>query len=145
MNDERPIRYVLDTDTTSAVQRRHPAVSRRLASVNPESVATTVVTLFEQLRGRLAAVNRATNMAALQTAYRLLAETHRYFCDNHVLPFDAVAADIFRSLRAQQPRTGTQDSQIAAIALANDAILVTSNRQDFERVPGLRIEDWTVP
>ena len=135
---------MLDTDTTSAIQRGHHTVSRRFAATDPGTVAPTVVTLYEQLRGRLAVVNRARTASTLQEAFGLLVETQRYFCDSEVLPFDAAAGDIFRTLLAQRVRIGTQDLQIAAIALANDAILVTSNRRDFERVPGLRIEDWTV-
>ena len=117
--------------------------TRRLASTDPASIATTVVTLTEQCRGRLAVIHRASSAVALQTAYGLFLETYRYFCDNEVLPFDTTAADIFRSLLAHRPRMGTQDLQIAAIVLSRDAILVTSNRRDFERVPGLRIDDWT--
>ncbi|MGH2583877.1 MAG: type II toxin-antitoxin system VapC family toxin [Dehalococcoidia bacterium] len=89
-------------------------------------------------------VNRAKNATALHVAFGQRLETHRYFCDNEVLPFDAVSAGIFRSLLEQWLRTGTQDLQIAAITLSHDAILVTRNRRDFERVPGLRIEDWTL-
>ena len=144
MNDGLRIRYVLDTDTTSAIQQRQATVSRRFADADPRAVATTVVTLYEQMRGRLAVINRANNATRLQPAFDLLLETYRYFCDKQVLPFDAVAADIFRLLVAQRLRIGTQDLQIAAITLANDATLITSNRRDFERVPRLRIEDWTI-
>lgn len=142
-NDGRRIRYLLDTDTTSALQRGRPEVRRRLAGFDPRTVGSSVVTLYEQLRGRLADVNRARDETRLRTAFRRLLETHRYFCINNVMPFDTAAADIYRSLVAQRLRIGTQDLRIAAIALANDATLVTSNRRDFERVPGLRIEDWT--
>jgi tRNA(fMet)-specific endonuclease VapC len=37
---------------------------------------------------------------------------------------------------------GSYDLQIAAIALANDLILVTHNTREFERVEGLKLEDW---
>jgi tRNA(fMet)-specific endonuclease VapC len=40
-------------------------------------------------------------------------------------------------------RIGSQDLKIAAIVIANQGILVTRNHQDFEKVPGLRFEDWT--
>jgi tRNA(fMet)-specific endonuclease VapC len=103
-----------------------------------------VVKLFEQMRGRLVAVNRASGVASLQLAFALLMETKQYFCENEVLPFDTASVGIIRSLATQRLRIGTQDLSIAAIAIANDATLITSNRRDFERVPGLRIEDWTV-
>jgi hypothetical protein len=59
-----------------------------------------------------------------------------------ILPFDVLAADKFNSRRAQQVRVSTMDLKIASIALVHDATLLTSNVRNFERVPGLRVEDW---
>jgi len=56
--------------------------------------------------------------------------------------WDEEAARIFDDLRAKRVRIGTQDLRIAAIALAHDALLLSANLRDFERVPGLRSEDW---
>jgi tRNA(fMet)-specific endonuclease VapC len=46
--------------------------------------------------------------------------------------------------RIRHIRIGTQDLKIAATALANRLPLVTGNRRDFAKVPGLVIEDWSV-
>ena len=59
-----------------------------------------------------------------------------------IVPFDESAVDQFVELRRLKIRIGTMDLKIAAIALANDALLLTANRRDFEKVPGLRFENW---
>ncbi len=62
------------------------------------------------------------------------------------LPFDDEAAAHYGPLRAQLRRSGTpiggNDMLIAAIALSNDATLVTRNEKEFRLVPGLRVEVW---
>jgi tRNA(fMet)-specific endonuclease VapC len=45
-------------------------------------------------------------------------------------------------LRRLRIRIGTQDLKIAAIALSRDALLLSANLRDFQRVPGLRVENW---
>ncbi|WP_265273477.1 hypothetical protein [Nostoc sp. KVJ3] len=44
----------------------------------------------------------------------------------------------------QRIRIGTQDLRIAAITLSVNGILATHNRKYFEKVPNLRLEDWTI-
>lgn len=50
-----------------------------------------------------------------------------------ILPFDEPAAVIFRRLRKEFPRSGTQDLKIAAVSLAHDATVLTRNLLDFEK------------
>jgi tRNA(fMet)-specific endonuclease VapC len=57
---------------------------------------------------------------------------------------DDAAYNYYRDLLQQKIRIGTQDLRIAAIALANQIILVTRNQQDFGKVPALVVEDWSV-
>jgi hypothetical protein len=62
--------------------------------------------------------------------------------DWELIRWSEPAADQFVALRRQRIRIGTQDLKIAALALANDALLLSANLRDFEQVPGLRVEDW---
>ncbi len=50
---------------------------------------------------------------------------------------------MYYEIRAKKVRVGTMDLRIAAIATANDFTLLTRNSIDFERIPGLKIENWT--
>lgn len=63
-----------------------------------------------------------------------------------VLAFDEQVVWQYGKLRAQLERQGTpigaMDTMIAAHALALDAVLVTNNLREFERVPGLRLQNW---
>ena len=69
------------------------------------------------------------------------------FLNNFVsLPFDDAAATIFGEIRSSLAAKGTPigpyDLQIAAIALANNLILVTHNTREFSRIADLKLEDW---
>lgn len=62
----------------------------------------------------------------------------------NLLDFNEAVCEYFKKLRQQKINIGTQDLRIAAIALVNDAIMVTQNYKDFIKVPDLKMEDWTV-
>jgi len=134
--------YILDTDSVTFQQAGREPILRRLAAAPADAVYTTVITLREQLRGRLAEVDRASEGPALERAYARLQATLHYFSKVNVLPFTTAATVKLAELREHKVRIGTQDLRGAAIALSVNAILVTSNRRDFDQVPGLRIEDW---
>lgn len=134
--------YILDTDSVTFQQAGRETIIHRLQSIPADSVYTTVITVYEQIRGRLAAINRAQEGRDLVRAYERLQATLRYFSLVNVLPFTSVAAQRLEKLRAEKVRIGTQDLRIAAIVLSVNGILITSNRRDFDKVPELIIEDW---
>jgi tRNA(fMet)-specific endonuclease VapC len=136
------LRYVLDTDAVTYHQLGRSEIIARLAQLDPHQVATTIVTLEEQIQGRLAVIRRQRDIGGLTRSYQAFQMTHSYFCRIPVLPFDERAFAIYQELLQQQLRIGTQDLRIAAITLAHSAILVTRNRRHFDRVPVLLVEEW---
>ncbi len=136
--------FILDTDHLSLFQRRHQRVATRVLATPPQELATTVITVEEQLRGRLARVRRARSDEEIVSTYQNLLATHSFFYTIVVIGFDVQAQTIFRRLRTERIRIGTQDLRIAAIALSQGATLVTRNRRDFSAIPSLQLEDWTL-
>lgn len=59
-----------------------------------------------------------------------------------MLAFDKISADRFLRYRKEAIRIGSMDLKIACIVMAHDATLLTRNASDFERVPGLKHENW---
>jgi tRNA(fMet)-specific endonuclease VapC len=67
----------------------------------------------------------------------------RSFAASDLLDYDTNAASIFGGFIAQKIRIGTMDLRIAATALSQNRTLLTQNLRDYQRVPGLLVEDWT--
>lgn len=138
--------YILDTDHLSLLQRKHQGVIARLRALPPETLATTVVSAMEQVRGRLAQVQRARTAPEVVAAFGRFQEALTFFRTVPVLPYDEPAAAQYARLRSLFPNTpGTQDLRIAAIAVSRNATLVTRNRRHFERIAELSLVDWSVP
>lgn len=73
--------------------------------------------------------------------YGELSRLLKNYCDIAVAEFDSAAAREFERLRSMRLRVGTMDLEIAAIALARNATLLSRNLADFRRIPGLSTED----
>lgn len=104
-----------------------------------------IVVVEEILRGRLNAVRQAGSGAvrvSTSQAYDLLQRTLRDFEGRRIVGFSTNAEDQFRQWRQSKVRVATNDLRIAAICVSIRATLVTRNRIDFSRVPGLNVEFW---
>jgi tRNA(fMet)-specific endonuclease VapC len=114
---------------------------------NAENFAVTIVTVEEVIRGRFNVIRQASAPSQadkLVLAYTKLWDTLDDFKNLNILKFDQNASTIYTEFFRQRIRIGTQDLRIAAIVLANNAILVTRNYRDFSQVPDLVQEDWTI-
>jgi tRNA(fMet)-specific endonuclease VapC len=142
------VRYLLDTDHISFLQRRSGSefvnLSARIYQHPDTDFALSVVSFHEQVLGAHDFINRARTAADVIRGYTLLSETLQGFSIAPVLHFDAEAIAVFEALRSQRVRISTMDLRIASIALSRNLIVLTRNLSDFERVPGLVIEDWSV-
>ena len=136
--------WILDTDHVSLFQTGHPLIIKRVQSLDPNAIAVTIVTVEEQMYGRLNRIRRAKSPEDLRLAYFNLNRTLDYFQTINVLDFDRAAADCYQEIIGQKLRVGTQDLKIAAITLSRQAIVVTRNYRDFGKIPGLQIEDWSI-
>lgn len=133
--------FCLDTNIViGIINARAPAVETRFReTVGRMPVLLPAVVLFE-LRYGYAKSDRRARMEALLDAF--LAP------GIDILPFDAEdaaeAGDIRAALEVQGTLIGPYDILIAAQARRRRAVLVTFNRREFGRVPGLMVTDWAL-
>ncbi len=96
------------------------------------------------MRGWLNLIRQSSQPERVVMAYGRLKTTVQYFTEVRLLDFDLAAQAQYTTLRQLKLRIGSQDLKIAAIALSQGGVIVTRNRRDFEQVPGLLVEDWTL-
>jgi tRNA(fMet)-specific endonuclease VapC len=135
--------YIFDTDHLSLYGRNEPELVSKVAKIRTPLV-TTAINAEEQLRGRLAQIAEAKNDSKQGVAYQWLTKTIIFLSGFQILQYDAQAQALYQTLKTQRIRIGTQDLRIASIVLAHQGILLTRNRRDFEKVPGITIQDWSL-
>lgn len=133
------LKYLLDTNICIyAINGRHPALTERLLSVPPEEIAVSSITLGELEYG---AAKSNWSERTRNTVYTFLA-------NYEILPFDNQDAFAFGEIRARLEAAGTMigilDAMIGAQGVANQLRVVTHNTREFQRIPGVKVEDWTV-
>lgn len=137
---------LLDTDHLTVLRHRthrlHAGLMSRLRVASDPLIAPTVISLEEQMRGWLAEIARRRKIDDLVPVYTRLTQLVDFYQEWEIAAFDQSAADIFGQLKKQKIRIGTQDLKIASIALANNALLLSANLVHFQKVPGLKVEDW---
>ena len=130
------MRYMLDTDICIyAMNARRPEVLDAIRRHASAGIGISTITAAE-LHFGAARSGSARNVEALG----------RFLAGLEVAPFDTVAATLSGSLRAWLASQGTPigpyDNLIAAHAHALGATLVSNNTREFQRVPGLVLENW---
>jgi tRNA(fMet)-specific endonuclease VapC len=138
---------ILDTDCFTLAQHGSNTEGRtlgeRILRESKDDIGVTIITFEEQMRGWLAFVAKARNEENRILAYGRLLEMLGDFAKVRVLAYDQEASFHYLRLMKARLRIGTMDLKIGAIALANSATLITRNMRDFEKIVGLKIEDWT--
>ncbi|MBF8676711.1 tRNA(fMet)-specific endonuclease VapC [Pseudomonas fulva] len=132
------LKFMLDTNICIFTIKNRPIEVRDAFKRHHDQMCISTVTLMELIYGAEKSSNPERNLAAVEgLAARL-----------EVLTYDRNAAAHTGQLRAELARLGTSigpfDQMIAGHARSQGLIIVTNNRREFERVPGLRSEDWVI-
>jgi len=140
--------FLLDTDhlviVQQATQPEFGRLAEKMAGYEGSDFFVSIVTFHEQILGWSTYLSRAKTQDSVVRAYDKFRRILVDFSTLQVLSFDGAAAEAFDSLRNRRVRVGTMDVRIAATALALNYTVLTRNLVDFRKVPGLRVEDWTV-
>lgn len=130
------LKYMLDTNICIFTVKNRPAHTREVFNRHHGQMCISAVSLMELIYGAEESASPERNLAVVEGfAARL-----------DVLPYDEIAASHTGQLRAELAKSGTPigpyDQMIAGHARSRGLIIVTNNRREFDRVPGLRVEDW---
>lgn len=134
-----------DTDVLTEVLLGNTVYVGRAAAIPLHEQAVPVIVIEEIMRGRLNLIRQAEAGRAsisLARAYELFEDTFADFRRLPILSYTGLAEALSQEWRQQGVRLGTHDLRIAAICVAHGATLISRNRRDFERIPGLVAEFW---
>lgn len=131
------LKYLLDTNIAIYVIKRRPAAMLDVFNRHAGRMAISSVTLAELLHGAEKSQRREHSLAVVEDFSSRLV----------VLDYTAKAAAHYGDIRADLERKGTpigvNDLHIAGHARSEGLVLVTNNLREFERIDGLRLENWT--
>lgn len=128
---------MLDTNICIyAIQHKPEQVFLRLQEHDPVEICISSVTYAELVHG----VEKSKSIEKNRLALTLL------LANIEIISFDSLAAESYGKVRADLEKMGTPidplDMMIAGHAKALDYTVVTNNTKKFERVKGLKLENW---
>jgi tRNA(fMet)-specific endonuclease VapC len=130
------LRYMLDTNICIYVIRNRPGGLRERFEQLSEQLCISTITLGELYFGAEKSARPPQNLKTVEEFVARL----------DVLPLSADAAAHYGQIRAGLERAGRpvglHDMLIGAHARSEGLILVTNNRREFDRIPGLSLENW---
>ena len=133
------IKYMLDTNIVIYTIKNRPRQVREAFKKHDKQMCISSVTYGELIYGAERSSQPEQNLADIEGLVARL----------EIAPFETHAAEHFGQLRAELYRAGQPigpyDMMIAGHARAKGLILITNNVKEFERAPGLRIENWVAP
>jgi tRNA(fMet)-specific endonuclease VapC len=129
--------FMLDTNICIyVIKNSPPQVAERVKALKPFQIGISSVTLAELEYGVAKSSRPEKNREALSG----------FLAPLEIAPFDDFAAAHYGEIRAHLAKTGlpigAMDLLIASHARSLDVVLVTNNLREFQRVPGLRAENW---
>lgn len=132
-------RYLLDTNMVIYAIKNNPAmVLEKIQQFDYDDINISAITLAELEYGVCHSSKPEQNNMALMM----------FLSNVNVLPFDDNAALEYGPIRETLQEAGliidSNDMLIAAHAKSLNYVLVTHNTREFERVPGIEIEDWAL-
>jgi tRNA(fMet)-specific endonuclease VapC len=131
------IRYMLDTNTCIAIIKHRPGtIKTRLATLSVEAVGISGIVAAELWYGVAFSQKKKQNESALKDFLDYVTELDWPFQAGKI--YGRIRAD----LKGKGTPIGAMDLLIAAHALFLEAVLVTDNEREFQRVPDLKIENW---
>ena len=140
--------FLLDTEHLALLQRKtepyYSNILQKMQSFEVTQFFTTIISFQEEVCGWQSAISQARNTGQIIYAYQRLRGVLTDFSKLQVLDFNLDASMQFDQLRQQRVRIGTLDLRIAAIALKHDCTVLTRNLRDFRKVPGLKVENWSL-
>lgn len=133
------LKFLLDTKIVIYVIKRRPPEVREVFNQQHGRMAISAITLAELVHGAEKSEFPSRNLAVVED----------FCCRLSVLSYPPEAAYHYGSIRAALERQGRpidiNDLHIAAHARSSGLTVVTNNVSEFERVPGLLLENWLTP
>jgi len=128
--------YMLDTDIVSLLVRKSPSVIKNIIKHEDDEICISAIT-YAELRFGL----------EKKGSERLFNEVSALLGKLSIIDFDSSQSELYGKIRLKLEKAGTplnnMDMLIAAAALSIEAILVSHNVKHFNKIQGLKIEDWS--